>query len=180
MLTAELYFISDAQGIRKYADIALNGLPKYFWKIPASSTGKYHPKYTLGDGGLVRHVQCAVRVAMALFEIIPFTQVEKDMIICALLLHDGVKKGIIEETYSKHEHPELVAQYLRDNIELRDIIPFEQEDIIINAIRTHMGKWSENNYSKFILERPVGKLQRFVHLCDYIASRKFLNMDLEA
>ena len=38
-------------------------LPDYFFEIPASSTGKYHPSYALGDGGLVRHVKVAVRIA---------------------------------------------------------------------------------------------------------------------
>ena len=26
-------------------------LPDYFFVVPASSTGKYHPDYALGDGG---------------------------------------------------------------------------------------------------------------------------------
>ena len=25
-------------------------LPDYFYEVPASSTGKYHPSYSLGDG----------------------------------------------------------------------------------------------------------------------------------
>ena len=42
-------------------------LPDYFFEIPASSTGKYHPNYALGEGGLVRHTKVAVRIAYELF-----------------------------------------------------------------------------------------------------------------
>ena len=41
-------------------------LPDYFFEIPASSTGKYHPHYALGEGGLVRHTKVAVRIAYEL------------------------------------------------------------------------------------------------------------------
>ena len=33
----------------------INNLPDYFWHVPASSSGKYHPEYALGNGGLARH-----------------------------------------------------------------------------------------------------------------------------
>ena len=31
--------------------------PDYFWKIGASSSGKYHPVFSQGEGGLVRHTK---------------------------------------------------------------------------------------------------------------------------
>ena len=44
----------------------ISWLPDYFFEVPASSTGKYHPKYALGEGGLVRHTKAAVRIAYEL------------------------------------------------------------------------------------------------------------------
>lgn len=37
------------------AQYIINDLPDYFWHVPASSSGKYHPEYALNDGGLARH-----------------------------------------------------------------------------------------------------------------------------
>ena len=61
----ELNLIQDER-LKENAKIILNNLPDYFYKIQAASTGKYHPKYALGDGGLVRHTKAAVRFAYEL------------------------------------------------------------------------------------------------------------------
>ncbi len=92
----EFSYIKD----EKYAIDArylVDSLPDYFFSIPASSTGKYHPKYTLGDRGLVRHTKSAVRIAYELLDnpLIggKYTSREKDLMILALILHDGMKLG---------------------------------------------------------------------------------------
>ena len=46
--------------------VIISLLPDYFFEVPASSTGKYHPSFSLGDGGLVRHTKVAVRIAVEL------------------------------------------------------------------------------------------------------------------
>ena len=63
----ELEYIKDER-IRKSCEIILDMLPDYFYEIPASSTGKYHPDFSLGEGGLVRHVKVAVRIAKELLD----------------------------------------------------------------------------------------------------------------
>lgn len=45
--------------IKKSVAILIEMLPDYFFHEAASSTGKYHPKYALGDGGLLRHTKAA-------------------------------------------------------------------------------------------------------------------------
>ena len=47
--------------IKDFAIVLLNNLPEYIWRVPASSTGKYHPAYSLGEGGLMRHQVAVVR-----------------------------------------------------------------------------------------------------------------------
>ena len=84
MFETELNYIKDDR-IRDSARILIEGLPEYFFKIEASSTGKYHPEFALGEGGLVRHSKVAVRMAYELYQITPyeklFTQHEKDIMI---------------------------------------------------------------------------------------------------
>ena len=117
MFTEELNYINDTR-IRESAKILLEGLPEYFYTIPASSTGKYHPDFASGEGGLVRHTKVAVRMAYELYQITPydklFTQHEKDIMIVALLIHDGLKKGNPEEKYTCFDHPILAAKYAED------------------------------------------------------------------
>ena len=87
----ELSYIKDER-IKNSLIAMLNKLPNYFYEIPASSTGKYHPSFSLGNGGLVRHTKTAVRIAKELLDnpsLNNFTQNEKDLIIMAITLHDA-------------------------------------------------------------------------------------------
>lgn len=47
--------------IKDFAIVLLDNLPEYIWHVGASSTGKYHPAYSLGEGGLMRHQIAVVR-----------------------------------------------------------------------------------------------------------------------
>ena len=57
----ELSLIKD-NSIRKFVEDFLNQVPEYFFNVAASSTGKYHPDYALGEGGLIRHTKAATRI----------------------------------------------------------------------------------------------------------------------
>jgi len=157
--------------IKKYAEQALQVLPDYFFIVAASSTGKYHPSYALGEGGLVRHTKAAVRFAVELFgneTVQNFTNDEKDMIITALILHDGCKHGLNGSSYTVSTHPLEVVKFLKENT-TQD----KYSEIIYSAISTHMGEWNKDYKThKDILPTPKAKIQRFVHMCDYLASRK--------
>lgn len=41
--------------IAKFTIEVLKQVPSYFYIVQASSSGRYHPTYALGEGGLVRH-----------------------------------------------------------------------------------------------------------------------------
>ena len=43
-------------------------------------------------------------------------------------------------------------------------------------IESHMGKWNINKYSKVELPVPTSEIQRYVHRCNYLASRNYLNI----
>lgn len=178
MFDKEISYIKD-QRLRESAQILLEGLPPYFYKIEASSTGKYHPAFALGEGGLVRHTKVAVKMANELFNIVPydnlFTRHEKDAILITLLIHDGIKKGLPEERYTRFDHPNLIAEYVKENQE-KAKLTHEEVEFICHAVKSHMGKWNTNEYSNVILDIPKDRYQCFVHMCDYLASRKFIDV----
>lgn len=156
-------------------------LPEYFFEVAASSTGKYHPKYALGEGGLVRHTKAAVAIAKDLLSLEmygKYTQDEKDLILVALMLHDGMKHGEPKSAYSKADHPSIVADWLRGNKGFTDMLPEPQLQVLAGAIESHMGQWNTDyRTKKEILPKPKTAIQKMVHMCDYLASRKYLEFD---
>ena len=50
VFNTEINYIKDKR-LRDNLVIILNMLPDYFYEVPASSTGKYHPSFSLGEGG---------------------------------------------------------------------------------------------------------------------------------
>jgi hypothetical protein len=177
----ELALIKN-DNIKKSGEILVSLLPKYFFDIPASSTLKYHPKYTTGKMGLYKHVKSAVRIAQELLVLEMyqniFTSDEQDLIILAIILHDGFKKGLIEEEYTRIDHPIIMANFILENKD-KLFLDDNQLKILTDAIKTHMGQWIYDRNNNKILDKPTTKVQKFVHLCDYLASRKFLNVDFD-
>ena len=176
-----LYIVNN--DLKEDAKLLVGGLPDYFFKVDASSTGKYHPKYAAGDGGLTRHVKSACKFAneLLLNPIIgkPYTQREKDLIIIALLIHDGLKYGKKEkENYTRFDHPILASEYAK---ELKDKLNMSDEELekMSSAVASHMGPWNTNSYSDVVLPIPKAPIEKFVHMCDYLASRRFINLDFD-
>lgn len=179
---SELKFIVNPQ-IRLFAEKAIESLPNYFFEVPASSTGKYHPSYSLGVGGLLRHTKAAVRIAIELSRIDwwHFTSDEMDLNIVSLIMHDGWKSGIVKQEFSVADHPNVAVFALKENKELQELLPVEEFQFVLDNIKSHMGQWNVDWKTKQeILDKPVTKYQKFVHLCDYLASRKCLEMNFEA
>ena len=175
------YYITELKNIkniqiREWTEKAIDSLPDYVFMVAASSTGKYHPVYALGDGGLMRHTKAAVRIAIELFRITNFTDEEKDIIVSALLLHDGAKSGIPQTRYTKHEHPIVICEHLRGQAFFNDI---PQAEKICESIASHMGQWNKSNYSSVVLPLPETGIQKFVHFCDFLASRKCLEFNFD-
>ena len=176
----EINYIKNSE-YRENIKILLDLLPDYFYEIAASSTGKYHPSYTLGSGGLVRHTKTVVRIAYELLENetvgFKFNDREKDLMLMALLLHDGLKHGKEGKKYA-FAHPLLASSFIKEN---QDKTTLNDEDILLitNIIEAHMGQWNTDYYSEEVLPLPKNKYQRFGHMCDYLASRKFVNVEFD-
>ena len=179
MLTKQINLIED-KNIRKDVEFIMSQIPDYFYKVPASSTGKYHPEFSLGEGGLLRHTKAAVRIAVELFEIEEFAQYEKDRIIAALIMHDSLKHGYSYSEYTQFEHPIYAAQFvLKMQEEGKLNMGINAARDIAELIACHMGKWNTNKYSKVVLPIPKNELEKYVHRCDFLASRSYLNIKFE-
>lgn len=175
----EINYVRD-NALREDLKVLIGLLPDYFFEVPASSTGKYHPAFSLGDGGLVRHTKAAVRIANELLNNntvgSKFSLHDKDLIIIALTLHDGVKSGMEHSQYTKFDHPLLASKLIMEN---KDKVSMEVDDLrkVCSMIESHMGEWTYDNYhKKEVLPKPRTAEQRFVHMCDFLASRKFLDI----
>lgn len=175
----EINLIKNEQ-IKNFIRDFLKQVPDYFFKTAASSTGKYHPSYALGEGGLVRHTKAAVRIAYELFRInfFKYNEIEQDLILASLILHDSYKHGKNGSAYTVAEHPIIASQEV---LNFSSDIPEEYKKRIASNISSHMGQWNFDYKSKReILPLPKSGMQNFVHMCDYLASRKCLEFNFDA
>lgn len=177
----ELNYIQENK-LKESAMKLIEELPEYFFEVAASSTGKYHPGYALGEGGLLRHTKAAVRFAHELLEDPSigekYTPHEKDLMLIGIMVHDGLKQGKIKDTYTKFEHPILIANLIEEKGE---DLGFSKEDIAFlkAVVSSHMGPWTTNAYSSTVLPAPKTKYENFVHMCDYLASRKCFSLSFD-
>ena len=163
----ELTYIKNPK-YRENAKKLIELLPDYFYEVAASSTGKYHPEFALGEGGLVRHTKVAVKLAYEL----------ANNEVIGSSFTDDEKHGKVKEKYVRFDHPILIANYIKEN---KDKTTFTDSEIefLANVISSHMGIYNTNPYSDVVLPIPHNKYQRFVHMCDFLASRKFLDVKFE-
>lgn len=176
---AEIMCIADAD-IRIFTtDFLNNVVPEYFSTVAASSTGKYHPWYSLGYGGLVRHTKAAVKVALDLLSLEQYSHLPKDVIISALILHDTFKHGKMDWGYTVHVHPKLAADAIREMATTKDDLIKMKLERIASLVESHMGQWNVSNRDSWVLPKPLTDAQQFVHMCDYLASRKHIIIEVQ-
>jgi len=153
--------------IRNYVIAIFEELaPDYFWTAPASTSGKYHPKISLGNGGLVRHTKLAVWWGLQLYQAMHNHSFGTDELTAALLLHDLTK-----QSGGTGSHGVRLATKLRQR---ESVLPGSSIDLIVLGIESHMGVWTKPEGKAPYWKRP-GMLRNFctlVHLADYCASRK--------
>lgn len=147
-------------------------VPNYFWEIGASSSGKFHPQFSQGKGGLVRHTKAVVMFAEELLRMSSYAYMNdehKDFVIMACIVHDTCKYGMCE--YDKDDyknHACNASDYVKKAWAERFNMPCSE--FFLSAIRCHMGQWSERE------DRPFTSIDRCVHMADYMASRSFIDI----
>lgn len=151
-----------------------NWTPDYFWHIGASSSGKYHPPFVQGEGGLVRHTKAAFLMLEELMQLSSYaymTQEYKDYAKMAILLHDTGKYGL-EATPNKkyyYHHGDVAACNVTNAY--HTYFSINPPQLLLMAIRSHMGQWTPVREDK-----PFTNLDRLVHMADYVSSRSFIDI----
>lgn len=176
----------ENEDIKEFAIVLLEDLPDYIWQVGASSTGKYHPAYSLGEMGLMRHQIAVVRFINFFLELEQyqneFTSRERDLMRLTGLIHDGRKSGSQEDydksKFTKFNHPILMADVVR-NFD-GQYLNHDELEMIAEAISKHMGQWNKDKKSPVVLPKPNDNFSKLVHLADYLASRKSLTMEFES
>lgn len=159
--------------VRRYLDELV---PDYFWTDGASSSGKYHPAFAQGIGGLVRHTKAVVMFAEELLRMSSYAFMKdnyKDYVIAACIVHDTIKFGFTNELdktmYKDHAKNAAIA-FKNFCKECGALYPNPSE-FMLNAVSAHMGQWSTDKD-----DRPFTNVDRCVHLADYMASRSFIDI----
>lgn len=147
-------FINELNHIKRpdilnFCISTINQLPNTFLQT-VSSTEVETVQYT---------TQTTIGIALELFNctsIYNFTELEQDIIITALLLHNIYKQDKIQNHYITKNDFEIVSSLRTLNHNLHPEI-FE---CICDCIIQY------NN------ETPITDMQKFVHLCEYLANNK--------
>lgn len=147
--------------------------PDYFWTDGASASGKYHPQFSQGEGGLVRHTKAVVLFAVELLRMNTYAYMReeyKDYVIAACIVHDTIKYGMGEEINKDdyRNHAQNAAYAFKLWCHDTD---YPVSEILLNAIISHMGQWSTDKN-----DRPFSPVDRCCHLADYLASRSFIDI----
>lgn len=108
-----------------------------------------------------------------------YTDEEKDLILASLILHDGAKHGFSGSTFTVATHPTEIVEWL--TVYADKHLTQEQFAKIQSCVSSHMGQWNTDYRTrKEILPKPVTAMEKFVHQCDYLASRKYLEVNFDA
>ena len=175
MFINEIGDIKDAD-LKAFATELIANADDYFFVVPASSSGKYHPPFDLGDGGLVRHTRLVAYMARSLAESYCFSDYDTDCLIVAALAHDIKKQGNGDTGHTVWDHPILAMHYVQEIYGKTNFnVPADTIEKICNAVSSHMGKWG--NEPRFCkgntpLPMPVTEFDKALQAADYVASRK--------
>lgn len=161
------------EAIRKFTINVLDACDPILEKIPASTSGKYHPEECCGEGGLVIHILRACFFGNLAIKSLNLDKddIKGDIILSALLLHDIAKK----EKYPKYNdyvnHPVIAANMIEP---FKGNLPDNIFKVIKDAIVSHMGPWTPNSHKK-----PMNKynlIEFIVYQSDYLASQKCIEI----
>jgi len=178
LFKTELELITDSQLIADVIGFLTTKVPDYFWEVPASSTGKYHPKFSSGKRGLIRHTKMAVQILTDLLQLNPYSvdTGTKNCLYAAVILHDTFKHGY-NEGHTITSHPTIAADEWA-NFVGNDKMECDTYLFVYYCILCHMGQWGPES-SKRKLSGPIQQAVSLVHLADYLSSKKFFDLDFE-
>jgi 23S rRNA maturation-related 3'-5' exoribonuclease YhaM len=159
--------ILDPEIEREVIDVTASS-PKYFWEVPASTSGYHHP-LCRGKHGLWVHTLMVATVVERLKDtyteqdLIPGNKI--DEVRAAALLHDQRKNGPAHrpKNTSTSNHNEFMGDVIRVESEL--------SDNVARMVDTHMGEWYDG-------PSPRNHSEQLLHTADMIASDENIEIDI--
>lgn len=168
------------QRLQDFANFLFDKLGDEWFEKPASSTGKYHPTFANGDGGLVLHTEYACEVWDYLYR--GFEAQLKELVgeyahgmgKFAVIFHDAKKYGLATiGGYTTKTHDVDGANWVMlyaDEFYKENPVKNIEEDVamfgvIRDAMERHMGPWSTPGAPRTLFEQ-------LVFIADYVASQK--------
>ena len=175
-IKSKLYSIAGSiknSTISQWTVAMLDLAPSAFWEKASSSTGKYHKVDENQPGGQVVHTLRVCLVVEHLVRMDELTEMERDILLAAAILHDICKYGVDGKSeHTLSEHPQLVDKLRSANMLFLPACEFTPH--IITTIEQHSGRWTVSPIP------PKTKLGRLLHIADFIASRHDIDIKLGA
>jgi len=178
LFEAELGMIKS-DSIMNFTIKCLVNAPDYFWEVPSSSTGKYHPAQSNGPGGLVRHTRAVVYFANKLCEVYSICGADRDLALAASILHDITKYGIPKQRYTTKTHGHEAGYFIEDLANQgQPIISSDQLRRLVQAVSNHFGKWTVVPSGAAPLRFPeaFSDIDMVVHLADVVSAQKEVSL----
>ena len=169
----ELSEIKD-ENLKKFLTIILEGTGDWFYHDPASTSGRYHPKYALGDGGLMRHTRAVAYWTKELYrtELFDVNERQGELLYVAAILHD-IRKHTTTGGYIQKHARAAYDLILATQAEHPELLSKEEAQYMADAVSTHMGVWGVKDGER----KPTSDAEKLLHIADYNASRKEIIME---
>lgn len=170
----ELASITD-NNLKEFVSIILEGTDDWFYHDPASTSGRYHPKFALGDGGLIRHTRAVVYWVkeIARSEMFNVNARQTELLVAGAIMHDIRKHTATGGYIAKHARAahDLVIETQAQN---NNLLSADEAKYIAEAVSTHMGIWGVRDGER----KPTSDSEKLLHLADLMASRKEIILDI--
>lgn len=134
----------------------------------ASSTGRYHPKFALGNQGLVRHTRAMMKVLSSMEPSRP--DFNWDDIYSACILHDCCKYSN-NEPHTNKDHADMAYKMILKFASTKDGLLKNKLQHIADLVRWHMGIFDTTNENIELLKMHVREDAWIIHYADTIVSR---------
>jgi hypothetical protein len=156
-------------------------IPEQFWTASASTTGKFHPSFSVGEGGLLRHTMLNMYWCVRWANFRGSKPSDMAVAVGAAALHDSFKGGYSKEwTSTVPDHAFIAAAEIRKYAQLEATTDGMRDRWfeVADAVYTHMGIFSSNprnpqnkEFSPIHLE-DMSEAGVLLALADYSAAQK--------
>jgi len=142
--------------IRDWVKWNLSQMDERWWTRPASA--RYHPGFARGHAGLVNHIRAAVLCGVELANAFDLSEIERDIILAALLTHHCVDDLTQEGVELLFQEGPTLSQPAKESI--------------VDVLENIKGRWSSEPRNDWYNDRLI----LAAHLADFMSSRPWLSI----